>query len=45
MFYYHPELQCDVLSIAYDFLAHRARLDMPSDNCCSMAGCIALNSV
>jgi hypothetical protein len=39
---FHPDLQCDVVRLAYDFATRVGTLQMPPDNCCDMSGCIAL---
>lgn len=39
---FRPDLQCEAMSLRYDFDARVGRLDMPQTNACDMAGCIAL---
>lgn len=38
---YHPEFQCSVFSISYDFPNKEGVLMMAESNCCDMDGCIA----
>lgn len=38
---YHPEFQCSVSSISYDFPNNEGVLMMAEGNCCDMDGCIA----
>ncbi|GAC1040804.1 hypothetical protein [Rhizobium sp. No.120] len=38
---YHPELQCSVLGISYDFTTRQGILNMAETNACDMPGCIA----
>lgn len=35
-------LSCRVLHLSYDFRTRTGRLDFPADNCCDMAGAIAI---
>ncbi|MCR6498431.1 hypothetical protein MUO32_05245 [Shinella sp. CPCC 101442] len=41
---YHPELQCTVHGLAYDFASRTGTLAMGEMNCCDMAGTIAFFS-
>ncbi len=37
---YHPELQCDVLGIAYDFVTKLGIVHIEEGDCTDMTGCI-----
>jgi hypothetical protein len=39
---YHPELQCSVFGLSYDFVAKQGALQMAEGNACDMDGCIAV---
>jgi len=38
---YHPEMQCSVFAISYDFALRQGILNMAETNACHMPGCIA----
>ena len=37
----HRELQCEPISVHYDFVARIGRLNMADGDCCDMTGCIS----
>lgn len=39
---FHSGLQCNVVSLTYDFCQQVGRLRMEDYSCCDMTGCIAL---
>lgn len=39
---YHPEFQCSVFGLSYDFVAKQGALHMAEGNACDMDGCIAV---
>ncbi|MFS8051602.1 hypothetical protein QD357_02130 [Rhizobium sp. BR 317] len=39
---YHPELQCAVFGLSYDFVTREGILNMDESNASDMTGCIAL---
>lgn len=39
---WHPQLQCAVANLLYDFTSQTGTLNMGEEQCCDMSACIAL---